>query len=485
MDMYFNESSVLSEKNQRGFYRVKMFIQALTIIISALLTQSCSTKPEEIDVTKLETVEDFVLAFNSVVHETIDLLGEKSYDEIDSSTLVRIGRLETKLTELKEKSEFKFSAEEFKSVEEFKKLEMKLFEYLEKAFIRRTIDHPYEIEKIYANVPHSYYTSTSVYWEDGRGYLGHEESSAYVPFTGVYIKLSSKNELLEFCYVKESLLIVNRQWVTLDPSILTTDLTYNNEKITNGFILKWTQSWDNQLWFTSEYANYKNSTKQPGTWNIEYSIKKWEHITTVSITDENYKIQTHEFNFIVNQEMTGWTGPYWIMRSGMSPKFVIEYCIYPAKKISKEDCCNSLKSIIDLNLFGFKIIKHDSGQIVSVDHLKSTLENGQSQKEDKLNEIATEKMTLIESYDADGQIVMVFKKSNGLEIQISSFDENAITKFTTKDINYGVSDGVKSEYMNKPFNVSYKILHIQTAEHIENGSDGYYGPHVTKMELAK
>lgn len=107
-------------------------------------------------------------------------------------------------------------------------------------------------------------------------------------------------------------------------------------------------------------------------------------------------------------------------------------------------------------------------------HVK--LENQSAQ-----NSVKTDLMTLVENFNADGSPILVFKNSKGEIIQVGSFEMESINKYMLED-EYGTLT-IDEKYINKIFKVTYVEKQIVSAESTENGSDGYMGYHILKMDL--
>jgi hypothetical protein len=103
--------------------------------------------------------------------------------------------------------------------------------------------------------------------------------------------------------------------------------------------------------------------------------------------------------------------------------------------------------------------------------------------EDVKKNVFTEELTLVDNFDGDGSPILIFENSAGEVIQIESFDDKIINSFMEED-DYGIYY-VKEKYLKKSFLVSYETKLIVSAEAIENGSDGYIGKHIIKMEIKK
>lgn len=129
------------------------------------------------------------------------------------------------------------------------------------------------------------------------------------------------------------------------------------------------------------------------------------------------------------------------------------------------------------------VFEKQDGYIESIDNSVEPEEKKHviSQNKTTQNGVKTDLMTLVENFDADGSLVLVFKNSKGDRIQVESFEMKSISKYMVED-EYGILT-VNKNFINKKFKVTYVEKRIVSAESIENGGDGYIGYHILKMDL--
>ena len=109
-------------------------------------------------------------------------------------------------------------------------------------------------------------------------------------------------------------------------------------------------------------------------------------------------------------------------------------------------------------------------------HLKNLNETNDSKNQKNIT------LRLVDSFDVDGLIILIFTNDKGEEFQFNSIEESLVnTYFKTNEDNETI---LLPEFLNKKFKVSYISKKVTNEEYEANGEDGeYIENHILKMTI--